>query len=166
MIYYNSMARGYNELYGHEQSEKINIIKNNIKVNANTKMLDVGCGTGISSKFSCLVVGIDPGIELLKQSNRLKILAVAEYLPFKDRSFDYVISVTSIHNFKNIRKSINEIKRVGTKNFVFSILRKSKKYDYIKKLVQKDFRIYERAILVPRQQSQRHHCRRTGDYRQ
>ena len=137
------MARGYNELYGHEQSKKINIIKNNIKVNANAKILDVGCGTGISSNFNSFVVGIDQGIELLKQSNKLKILAFAEYLPFKDRSFDYVISVTAIHNFKNIRKSMKEIKRVGTKNFVFSILRKSKKYNYIKRLVQKDFRIYK-----------------------
>ena len=29
-----------------------------------------------------------------------------ENLPFKDKSFDYVISVTAVHNFKDIKKAM------------------------------------------------------------
>ena len=140
MEYYNHIADGYNELYLEEQSNKLSIIKNNIKINKNTKILDVGCGNGISSQFDCKVIGVDPSVGLLKQNNKNgKLLGVAEMLPFKNSSFDYVISITSIHNFKNIKKSIHEIKRVGKENFVFSVLKKSGKFDFINGLIQKSF---------------------------
>ena len=142
MAYYDVIAKGYNELHSGEQLNKLSIIRNNIKINKNTKILDVGCGTGISSGFDCFVAGIDPSIGLLRQNkNNKKILGAAESLPFKDNSFDYVISITAIHNFKNIRKSMEEMKRVGKKDFVFSVLRKSGKFDYIKKMIEENFKI-------------------------
>src|SRR3989338_3479422 len=141
MDYYDFIAKGYDGLHREEQSNKLLIIKNNIKINKKIRILDVGCGTGISSGFGCFVVGIDPSIGLLKQNNNKKILGVAENLPFKNYSFDYVVSITSIHNFKNIKKSINEIKRVGKENFVFSVLKNSKRFDFIKNLIEKNFRI-------------------------
>src|SRR3989338_3366943 len=142
MDYYNEIAQGYNELHLEEQLSKLSIIKNNIKISRTTKILDVGCGTGISSQFDCCVVGIDPSVGLLKQNkNSKKIIGFAESLPFKDNSFDYVISVTSMHNFKDIKKSIDEIKRVGRNDFVFSVLKKSGKSKSIKKLIEKNFKI-------------------------
>src|SRR3989344_1674223 len=108
MDYYGSISKGYNELYKDEQLNKLTIIRNNIKLNKTAKMLDVGCGTGISSQFDC---------------------------------FDYVISITAIHNFANIKKSIDEMKRVGRKMFVFSVLKKSKKANAIKSLIAKSFKI-------------------------
>lgn len=141
MLDYDSMAGSYNELHGEEQSNKIAIIKNIIKISKKTKILDVGCGTGISSDFGCFVVGIDPSPGLLKYNRHLKILGAAEALPFKNNSFDYAISVTSMHNFSDIAKSINEIKRVGKKDFVFSILKKTKKFDIIKSAIKNNFKI-------------------------
>ena len=141
MGYYDKIAQGYNGLYKEEQRKKLSIIKKNIKINKYTKILDVGCGTGISSDFNCYVVGVDPSIELLRQNANNKILGFAENLPFKDGSFDYVISITSMHNFKNVKKSINEIKRVGKDYFVFSVLKKSKKFGFIQKLIQKSFKV-------------------------
>ncbi len=142
MPYYNAISDGYNELYGKEQFNKLSIIKNNININKNTKILDIGCGTGISSDFDCYVVGIEPSIELLKRNkNNGKFLGVAESLPFKDSSFGYVISVTAMHNFKNIGKSINEMKRVGRQNFVFSVLKRAKKFNFITGLIRKNFKI-------------------------
>ena len=142
MDYYNFIAKGYDELHREEQSNKLLIIKNNIKINKKIRILDVGCGTGISSGFGCFVVGIDPSIGLLKQNkNNKKLLSVAEMLPFKNYSFDYVVSITSIHNFENIKKSINEIKRVGKENFVFSVFKNSKRFDFIKNLIEKNFKI-------------------------
>lgn len=141
MGYYDFIAKGYNELHREEQSNKLLVIKNNININKKIRILDVGCGTGISSGFGCFVVGIDPSIGLLKQNNNKKILGVAENLPFKNYSFDYVVSITSIHNFENIKKSINEIKRVGKENFVFSVFKNSKRFDFIKNLIEKNFKI-------------------------
>lgn len=144
MDYYDKIAQGYNELHLKEQLNKLSIIKNNIKINKATKILDVGCGSGVSSKFGCFVIGLDPSIGLLKQNkNNKKLLGIAESLPFKNDSFDYVISVTSVHNFKNIKKSIDEIRRVGKGNFVFSVLKKSGKFGLIKDLIQKSFRVDE-----------------------
>ena len=145
MDFYNQIAKGYDGLYLEEQSSKLSIIKSSIETGNNTKILDVGCGSGISSQFECRVVGVDPSIELIKQNPKPKIIGIAEMLPFKNNSFDYVISVTSIHNFKNIKKSIGEIKRVGKENFVFSVLKKSVKFDLINELIQKSF-IIEKVV--------------------
>lgn len=139
---YDKIAKGYDELYKEEQLAKLSIIKSNINVSKNKKLLDVGCGTGISSQFGCFTVGIDPSIELLSQNkNRNKLLGFAEQLPFKDSSFDYVISITALHNFKNIKKAIGEISRVGKEFFVFSVLKKSRKFSYIQIIIGKSFKI-------------------------
>jgi len=140
MGYYNKISKGYNELHKKEQLKKLSIIKKNIKIKNNNLLLDVGCGTGISSKFNCKVIGIDPSTGLLKlNKNKNKIQGHAENLPFKDNIFDYVISVTSVHNFKNIEKSFKEIKRVGKNNFIFSILKRSNKLNEIKKQIKNNF---------------------------
>jgi len=141
MDYYDQISKGYNELHRGEQLNKMSIIKSNIKITKGSKVLDVGCGTGISSDFDCFAVGIDPSIKLLKQNKRLKINSAAENLPFKDRTFDFVVSVTSIHNFNDLGKAIGEIKRVGKNNFVFSVLKKSEKLRGIMGAIKKDFRI-------------------------
>ncbi len=142
MGYYDIIAEGYNELYLEEQINKLDIIKRHIKINKGTRILDVGCGTGISSGFDCFVVGIDSSKYLLKQNkNNKKIFGTAGNLPFKNNSFEYVISVTSLHNFEDISKSINEMKRVGNSYFVLSIFKKSKKFSFIKKLIEENFDI-------------------------
>ena len=142
MTYYNRISRGYDELYKEEQLKKLSIIKKNIKINKNYLLLDVGCGTGVSSQFNCKVVGIDNSIELLRlNKNKNKILGNAESLPFKDNIFDAVVSITALHNFENIEKALKEMKRAGKKKFVFSVLKKSRKIKQIKKLIEKYFKI-------------------------
>ena len=141
MTYYDGIAGSYKELYGEEQINKLNIIKKNIKISKSTKILDVGCGTGISSGFKCFIVGVDPSSESLRQNKSIRVMSIAEALPFKDNIFDYVISITAIHNFTDIRKSIEEMLRVGKHNFVLTVLKKSKKFDSIKRLIEKKFMI-------------------------
>ena len=142
MSYYNKISKGYTKLHKEEQLKKLSIIKNNIKIKKSDLLLDVGCGTGISSDFDCTVIGIDPSEELLRlNKNKNKFLGDAEKLPFKSNFFDFVISVTAIHNFKDIERALKEIKRVGKNNFVFSILKRSNRFNEIKKLIKKNFRI-------------------------
>jgi len=160
MNFYGTIAQGYDELYAEEQRIKLRIIKENMNIRNNDLLLDVGCGTGLSSDFKCDVVGIDPSLELLQQINNNKpsivindkktnnninfnnkILAIAENIPFKDNTFDKVISVTSMHNFDDIAAGIKEIKRVGKNDFVFSILKKSAIYKLIEKEIKENFNV-------------------------
>ncbi len=143
MNYYNSISRSYNELHREEQLNKIRLIKDNLEIKKQDFLLDVGCGTGIFAKeFKCIKIGIDPSVNLLNQGkNAFYIRAYAENLPFKDNSFDSVISVTAIHNFKNIRKGLEEIKRVSKKDVALSILKKSSKINEIKNLIKELFNI-------------------------
>jgi len=141
MSYYDDIASGYNELHKQEQLNKLRIIKHNLNIKKDSSLLDVGCGTAFSLEyFNCSKTGIDPSFHLLKQSKSHVVCGMAEYLPLKDNSFDFVISITSIHNFNNIEKALLEMKRVG-KNFGFSILKKSKEFELIKKLIEKNFLI-------------------------
>ncbi len=152
MDFYSAAAKGYDELYGEEQKIKHRIIKESLGIKNNDLLLDVGCGTGTFSTFNCKVIGIDPSMESLRQNKKSnkrtnansinnKILAIAENLPFKDNVFDKVISVTSMHNFGDIQKGVNEIIRVGKKDFAFSILKKSRKFKRIEKIIEKNFDI-------------------------
>lgn len=81
--------------------------------------------------FNCNIVGVDPEPALLRKAPLHKSLARAESLPFKDKTFDAVIAVTSLHNVEDIHKALAEIKRVGRGKFAFTILRKSQKHDSI-----------------------------------
>lgn len=143
---YSKIAKSYNSLYKEEQLKKLKIIKRLLKIKKQDLLLDIGCGTGISTEFfkeDCNPKGIDPCKELIEQSNLNLIQAKAEKIPFKDNYFDIVISVTAIHNFNNIEKGIKEIKRVlkNKEQFCFSILKRSKHLPKIKKLIQENFTI-------------------------
>ncbi len=149
MDFYKLISKGYDELYWEEQKVKHDIIKANLNIKNNDLLLDVGCGTGYP--FDCEAVGIDPSMELLQQNQQSndkddyntinKILAKAENIPFKDNVFDKVISVTSMHNFDDFEKGILEIKRVGKKDFAFSILKKAKYFDFIENEIRNNFNV-------------------------
>lgn len=124
MEYYNKIAKGYNELHREEQLNKIKIIKQHLKKPYGLT-LDIGAGTGISSEpFNA--IALDPSIEMLRQYKGPKVVAKAESLPFKDNTFDTVVSVTALHH-TNIGESLKEIKRVSKKGtqLAITLLKKS-----------------------------------------
>ena len=137
MEYYNEISKSYNELYGQEQEEKLKIIKE--EINPKGKILDLGSGTGLSKKYFKDVTCVDPSEKLL---NKGDIKASAEDLPFEDNSFDWVLCLTSIHHF-NLEKAIKEIKRVSKGNYIFTILKKSPKFNKIKDYLKKEFNLKE-----------------------
>lgn len=144
--YYEKTAKGYNELHGDEQRKKLELIKRFFKPKKTDKLLDVGAGTGISSDWDCDVTSYDPNLSLLNQGNKKKVQGYAENMPFKDESFEIVVSLTAIHNFKDIDKGIEEIYRVVKKNVIISILKKSsKKNEIIQKLISR-FNLMEEII--------------------
>jgi ubiquinone/menaquinone biosynthesis C-methylase UbiE len=144
MTYYDEISSGYEELHKEEQEKKIKLIKKYVKVKASDKLLDVGCGTGLATEpWNCKRYGIDPSAKLLARArSKDKIeykLAPAENIPYPDGFFDIVISITAMQNFRDIKKGLSEIKRVGKKKFILSFLKKSKKKDFILKLIKEVF---------------------------
>lgn len=141
-MWYSTLSKSYNELYKEEQLKKVKLILENIKLQGDCTLLDVGCGTGVSfQEFKCNKVGIDPEIDLLKQAQKPVICAIAEALPFKDKSFDIITSLTAIHNFKDFKKGLKEIKRVGKRTFILSVLKKSNKKDQIISEIKQLFKL-------------------------
>lgn len=144
MGYYDEISEGYEELHKDEQLEKIRPIKKYLKVRPDDKLLDVGCGTGVTTEpWGCKRYGIDPAPKLLARARQKDNIeykeAPAEKIPYDDNFFDIVISITAIQNFKDIDKGLKEIKRVGKDKFVLSFLKRSAKKEIIEKLIRKYF---------------------------
>ncbi len=81
------------------------------------EVLDLGCGTGFVSQHlgECSVVGLDISEEMVKAYKErfgTGVVGNAEELPFKDGSFDFVLSNFSLH-WTNWRRSIAEALRVS-----------------------------------------------------
>ncbi|MEE9150380.1 MAG: class I SAM-dependent methyltransferase [Thermoplasmata archaeon] len=93
------------------------------------KVLEIGIGTGRFAeplqRKGVEVVGIDISRPMLNKAqlkglDRL-IMGDACSLPFKDSSFDSIISVHVLHLIENCNKALSEIKRVG-KGELLSVL--------------------------------------------
>ncbi|WP_448588285.1 class I SAM-dependent methyltransferase [Thermocrinis sp.] len=83
-------------------------------------VLDVGCGTGFGSMGLNDVVGIDLSLEMLKvykSRGFLGVCADAGSMPFKDKSFDCVVSNFALH-WTDINVVLREIFRVCKKRFL------------------------------------------------
>ena len=146
MTYYDDISEGYEELHEEEQLKKIELIKNYLNPRENDKLLDVGCGTGLTTEpWKCIRYGVDPAKKLIaraRQKDEIKYkVAAAENIPFEDNFFDYVISITAIQNFADIDKGLKEIKRVGKGRFILTALKRSRKIERIKELINKNFKV-------------------------
>lgn len=145
-MYYDDISEGYEELHKEEQLKKIEIIKKHLKIKPIDRLLDVGCGTGLTTEpWPCKRYGIDPSKKLLEKANKKDEieykLAPAENIPYKDHFFDIVISVTAIQNFDDIEKGLKEIKRVGKNSFILTFLKRSDKRSFIEKSIKNLFKI-------------------------
>jgi len=138
---YKIIAKSYNELHHREQLNKVKLIIKLLNIKKE-KVLDVGCGTAFYSDLFKNYIGIDQSKEMLKQGNGKIILGNGEKLPFKDNSFDAVISISAIHNIKNPIIGINEMKRVGKNKIAISVFKRSKKFKKIEKEL-KEFKKFE-----------------------
>ncbi len=116
---YGETASMYERRYEQIQREKYEIVTENLP--QVSKVLDLGCGTGMLlnelARRSGFVVGIDSSPEMLelarkRRGNAALVLADADHLPFADRSFDAVVSVTLLQNMPSPAATVREIARV------------------------------------------------------
>ena len=144
---YKIIAKSYNELHKQEQLNKVKLIIKLLNIK-NEKVLDVGCGTAFYSKLFKNYTGIDFSKEMLKESNTKLILGNGENLPFKNNSFDTVISVSAIHNFEDPIKGINEIIRVSKNKIAITVFKRSKKFKIISKALKKFNKVEEDKDII------------------
>lgn len=142
MLPYDRLAKGYNELHYKEQLTKVVSIIDELKIK-NEKILDVGCGTALYSGLFKNYLGIDNSIEMMRNAHANIVYGEAENLPFKDNSFDVVICISAVHNFNNVRKAVEEIKRVTSGKIAITLFKRSRKFSYIKKIILKNFEVKE-----------------------
>jgi ubiquinone/menaquinone biosynthesis C-methylase UbiE len=121
---YDATAEGYNELHGEEQEAKYQNALQNLPLNQEDAVLDVGCGSGLLFPHvvdkAGLVVGVDLSGELLKKAqvtaksfpNVSVVQADADHLPFIETVFGAVFSFTVLQNMPNPQITLQEWKRV------------------------------------------------------
>lgn len=157
--YYNGIADGYDALYAQEQLDKLDSAAGRLieyfKPTRETKILDVGCGSGVSSdywvrRFACDVTGVDPAERLIERnSSKLSkfVVGSAEQLPFEKESFDLVVSFTAIQNFTNVELGVDEILRVGRNWFVLTCLTRTNATSVLRNKLKSACVVHEEFIL-------------------
>lgn len=85
-------------------------------------VVNVGAGTG-SYEPACDVVAVDPSAVMLAQrptGSAPAVQAVAEDLPFADRSFDAALAVLTLHHWSDPHRGLDEMERVADRQVVFT----------------------------------------------
>lgn len=148
--YYDSISYGYDSLHGNEQKNKLKIIAQKLNVRKDSKLLDIGAGTGISYEFfDCEFYGIEPSpkmIDVAKKKfgpNINIIIGSANKMlhNYKHNFFDYIICVSSAHHFENPENILEIINLISTKDakFAFSFFKKSPSTAKFLELIEKMF---------------------------
>lgn len=127
-IYYDAIARGYDELYGNEQRRKYQIGLKVLK--PQRRVLDIGCGTGLLMEEleDVFYIGIDISLGMLERARERKtklladvIRADARSLPFRSNSFNTCYSFTVLQNLSSRETFYSEIRRTCRSTLVSSL---------------------------------------------
>ena len=145
MNYYDEIAPGYDLLHKEEQLVKLMCVIDGLRISSEDTVLDVGCGTAFSfdllHPISCRYQGLEPSKGLIDQSNyKNKITqGFAENIPFPDKLFSKVISVTALQNFNNPKKGLEELNRVCSGKLAVTFLKRSPKKEEFDTLIKEIF---------------------------
>jgi ubiquinone/menaquinone biosynthesis C-methylase UbiE len=122
---YDRFARWYDCVEGVLGFLGVSKLRQAVFSKASGKVLEVAVGTGKNLSYyrsDCQIIAVDLSKEMLKLARegaaRLKIpvqfsLSDAEALPFRDYSFDTVVSSLSTCTFPNPAKALQEMARVS-----------------------------------------------------
>jgi len=102
------------------------LIISSLKPEKGDKILDAGCGTGVFTddilKHGALVFGIDISLPMLARAGEklegypfFKALGTMICLPFAEKTFDKVVSITALEFIEDGRNALQELFRVTKK---------------------------------------------------
>jgi ubiquinone/menaquinone biosynthesis C-methylase UbiE len=124
--WYDALSKGYDELYGEEQSKKHAKVLEFLGTRDFKIIVDVGCGTGkllaLVGPKSQVGLGIDLSLQMLtrakqRAANGVQLLrADASHLPLQDHIADGVLSVSMTESGHLLEKHFNELSRIATKD--------------------------------------------------
>jgi len=125
--WYDALSKNYDELYGEEQNKKHTKVLQVLGNREFNIVVDVGCGTGklleLIAPKSKLALGIDLSVQMLSKGKQGTtnlgiqwIRADASHLPFQDRIFDGVTSVSMTESGPVLDEHFSEILRIATED--------------------------------------------------
>ncbi len=126
-----------------------------IHLNEKFLVLDLASGSGdlikiIKKKCSCTCFGFDSNMKMIEEArkkiNEDKVYFFngrAEFLPFRNKTFDAITVSFGLRNFSNINQSLKEIKRVIKNKGKFYCLEFS---EVNNKIFRNFFHLYSRLI--------------------
>jgi len=149
MGYYDMLSKGYDELYGEEQREKYEFVKEWLDSLQGT-ILDVGSGTGIICEFIKPTVLTDSSLGMLSKAEGTRIVCDARYLPFKNKCFDNSTCFTVLQDVYEKQRVVDELTRVTKSKIIITILKKLKSRESIEQLFK--------GFSVEYREQERDHC--------
>jgi len=114
--------------------EEYRLISSLLAPRPNETLLDVGCGTGyFTRRFAAIaaegnVVGADIDLDTLRfavghSARSIGFVAAdAHQLPFRDKSFDLVVGITSLCFIREEKQALREMLRVARRRVVLGLL--------------------------------------------
>lgn len=139
------------------------------KINGDSKILDVGCGTGqtsayIAKQYGCHVTALDNNrIMLEKAGKRFQSMNLpveiqhgsAENLPFQNDTFDFILS-ESVTAFTDVTKTVPEYNRVLKANGVLLAIEMVRNTDVSENQMQEILDFYGVKQLLDKQEWRTH----------
>ena len=125
---YDLTAQLYDVRYAEEQELKYKTALESLNIARDSKVLDVGCGTGLLFSHVAAeaqtVVGMDISGKLLLQAkerarnfrNVHLVQADADHVPFKDNYFSVVFAFTVLQNLPDPLETLKEVKRIAERD--------------------------------------------------
>jgi SAM-dependent methyltransferase len=80
-----------------------------------SKVVNIGAGTGSYEPTDRLVVAVEPSAEMIRQrptAAASAIRAVAEALPFADRTFEAAMALLTVHHWSDPMAGLEELRRI------------------------------------------------------
>jgi len=130
---YDTTAGLYDRRYAEEQEAKIAAAMKHVKIGERSLVLDAGCGTGLFFSHMNTGTGTFVGVDISKKSllvarERAKshgniglVLADADGMPFRERSFCCVFAFTLVQNMPRPVETLMELRRVASEDGVFVV---------------------------------------------
>lgn len=120
-VNYNELSKKYDNVRGSD-IELIKMFLDEVNINAESKILDFGCGTGnYVNSFHKLteaqIYGVEPSDGMRqkavkKNPNLIITKGNHEKIPYNDGFFDFIYMTDVIHHVPDLKKMFDEIRRV------------------------------------------------------
>lgn len=117
-VRYDRIGRGY---AGTRQPDPRIQRRIDAALGAARTVVNVGAGAGSYEPAWCTVTPVEPSQVMLAQrpdGGAGAVRAVAEALPFTDRSFDAAMTVLSVHHWTDLAAGLRELRRVARQRVV------------------------------------------------